>query len=625
MHLFTTYFKSTNQERQKELDFCIKKNCLNDIISRITIFLDSNTTEDDLYNLGLDLTKIDFVKINRLPTYKDWLINGINSNEEFLIFSNADIYFNETLEEIKKYPLNEKAVMCISRYEETINGIEKTKFSFFSQDVWIIKRKNIPSITFIDNLNISTGVVRCDNKFAYFFASNGWDLYNPVEHIKVIHRHESNIRTYDYYSKENTGSVAFVEESHNYMPSEVMVRNANVNNLNSNYSSGENIPFNIKTYIHRAIINRYIIANDYESLIKYTQEENSPKLLSMVMEHLDKHNDLNFVEICKNALQKNNTDIKNNFFKPILSHYKKQHLSGWGIINCELENFSTTTDAINLVSFLSQSYTLYNNRIEFKQTLSKPWIGIEHLTNYIPEYYNFENNSHKLFQNIKDIGVLDTCKGILFTSETQLKNQINNLFLNNIKKDFIYHPIIRCNSSIDFNFNLFLNNKNKQLINLGWYNRNFTVFEKLQVQDYKKIFVFGGKDSNYRYNIFQKDLQYHNIDKVTTEIAPHLKDNELNELLSNNIVFINLYDAAANNAILDCIERSTPIVVNRLPACEEYLGKEYPLFYDTIDQVQDLLSFEKIYLAHSYLKNIDKTKFTMESFITKINQFVESL
>ena len=37
-------------------------------------------------------------------------------------------------------------------------------------------------------------------------------------------------------------------------------------------------------------------------------------------------------------------------------------------------------------------------------------------------------------------------------------------------------------------------------------------------------------------------------------------------LLSENVVTIELFDASANNVIVECIARNTPIVVNRHPA-----------------------------------------------------------
>lgn len=53
------------------------------------------------------------------------------------------------------------------------------------------------------------------------------------------------------------------------------------------------------------------------------------------------------------------------------------------------------------------------------------------------------------------------------------------------------------------------------------------------------------------------------------------------ELLSSSVVLLKLKGAGGCTTVIECIARNIPIVVNRLPALEEYLGKNYPLFYDT--------------------------------------------
>jgi beta-1,4-mannosyl-glycoprotein beta-1,4-N-acetylglucosaminyltransferase len=91
---------------------------------------------------------------------------------------------------------------------------------------------------------------------------------------------------------------------------------------------------------------------------------------------------------------------------------------------------------------------------------------------------------------------------------------------------------------------------------------------------------------------------------------------EYDELLSKNIVFIHLFDAAANNTVLECIIRNTPIIVNRIEAVVEYLGEDYPLYFNELSEVPDLLN--KVEQAHIYLKNMDKTSISMDYFCTRL-------
>ena len=114
------------------------------------------------------------------------------------------------------------------------------------------------------------------------------------------------------------------------------------------------------------------------------------------------------------------------------------------------------------------------------------------------------------------------------------------------------------------------------------------------------------------------------LNKDVTHIH-FLENNEFDNLLSENIVFIRLEDASAVNTVIECIVRNTPIIVNRLPALEEVLGKKYPLFYNSINDVKNLLTMKNIEKAFDYLKNLNKTELKLETFINKFTNIVNQI
>ena len=89
-------------------------------------------------------------------------------------------------------------------------------------------------------------------------------------------------------------------------------------------------------------------------------------------------------------------------------------------------------------------------------------------------------------------------------------------------------------------------------------------------------------------------------------------------LLSENIVFLKLIDAAAVNTLQECVVRCTPIVVNPLAAIVEILGEGYPLYYTSLDEVCNLITLENISAAYDYLVNMDKTSLRISSFMESI-------
>ena len=95
------------------------------------------------------------------------------------------------------------------------------------------------------------------------------------------------------------------------------------------------------------------------------------------------------------------------------------------------------------------------------------------------------------------------------------------------------------------------------------------------------------------------------------------KFDDINDYLEN-IVFIELYDAAANNTVVECIVRNTPILVNKIPAIIDYLGHDYPLYYNNINEIPKLLTEENIFNAHQYLLNMNKDNLYISYFNKKL-------
>jgi hypothetical protein len=105
----------------------------------------------------------------------------------------------------------------------------------------------------------------------------------------------------------------------------------------------------------------------------------------------------------------------------------------------------------------------------------------------------------------------------------------------------------------------------------------------------------------------------------SVNIMSSLDNASYDSLLSSSIVFLNLADASAVNTVIECIVRNTPIYVNRLPALEEMLGKEYPGFYDNIcDAEIAMMNIAHVTRVHAYLKRLSKTPFKLSTFVRAV-------
>lgn len=92
--------------------------------------------------------------------------------------------------------------------------------------------------------------------------------------------------------------------------------------------------------------------------------------------------------------------------------------------------------------------------------------------------------------------------------------------------------------------------------------------------------------------------------RENTEIKDYLSNEEYDSLLTQNIGFLDLYDASANNAVVECLARATPLLINPIPPVVEYLGKDYPFYFETLAQAAGkALDFDLVRQAHEYLLN----------------------
>lgn len=117
-------------------------------------------------------------------------------------------------------------------------------------------------------------------------------------------------------------------------------------------------------------------------------------------------------------------------------------------------------------------------------------------------------------------------------------------------------------------------------------------------------------------------LQAMSDKKRDVKVIERLSNDKYDDLLSMNAVFLEMVDASAVNTVIECIVRHTPVIVNRLPALEEVLGKDYPGFYGG---ESDLNAFELVSnwntyrMATRYLASLDKSKFQLNEFVKDVH------
>ena len=262
--------------------------------------------------------------------------------------------------------------------------------------------------------------------------------------------------------------------------------------------------------------------------------------------------------------------------------------------------------------FIPEVEMIYGNIV-----VAEPWVGVIHQTpkNNCPSLPDLE----RLVKDRSFTNSLKACKG-LFVLSSIVKEYLAPHFPD-VPLCLIHHPITPFNKDFKFSVSKFEDNPKKKVLFIGERLRNFQAIFDLQVpNDLQKVLIKGSViDLNDCYGIDKKKIDLKQNETVNIW-EKQISDEDYDQLLSENVVFLNLFDVAACTTVIECLGRGTPLVINRLPGAEEYLGKDYPLFYSTLEEASHLLANKgRLMEGHEYLmKRIHEIDLSEESFFTSI-------
>ena len=196
------------------------------------------------------------------------------------------------------------------------------------------------------------------------------------------------------------------------------------------------------------------------------------------------------------------------------------------------------------------------------------------------------------------------CRG-LFTLSLYHRRHLESIL--NVPVNHLYFPTEV--PELRWSWERFQKNSSPRVVQVGWWLRRIHSIFRLSVEgtDFRKIFLKTNHfDWDYLIRKERKILidknQFHDEMYSSATTMPFIPDGEYDRLLSENIVFLDLYDSSANNTIIECMARATPILINPLESVREYLGKEYPLYYHSLEEATEILKDrERIHAAHRYL------------------------
>lgn len=260
--------------------------------------------------------------------------------------------------------------------------------------------------------------------------------------------------------------------------------------------------------------------------------------------------------------------------------------------------------------FLDKSFE--KQRVELE---SVDWFGVAHVPLLTPKWAMYsQNDLAKLFATESWKKAIANCRGIICLSE-HLAEQYKILYPS-IPVFNLKHPM--GNSKHLFSLDKFLDDP--KMVVVGTWLRNFQKFLSAK-SPYKKVILHTKYGKSF---IRDQYARYHpsiHGKLQTVQNVSFLSDDDYDELLSSSLLFLGMHDTSANNAVCESIMSNTPFISLRHPAVEEYVGKDYPLFINTYEEL-DSLTNDKIAGAYNYLKDNSYLKEQL-SYDAFINGFKE--
>lgn len=317
----------------------------------------------------------------------------------------------------------------------------------------------------------------------------------------------------------------------------------------------------------------------------------------------------------------------------VMSKFHIEHRGGWKLVQQAIQSDPLLAGPTTQSEHRRRPVLLLYDVLETHflwgpaTPITEPWMGILHLTPQVPHHLT---NLHVglVLQHPSFVKSLETCKGLITLCE-YLRAYVSRSVRKtaNVPVHVIRHPT---DTHVPlFDWQAYLQNKSPKLIQIGQQLRRVSSIYRVPIPPSVQRWWLTGTQNIERMHRVVQDEVHHlglaEIDRSAAHMAYLESFEEYDQLMTKNVVFLDLYDSTANNTVVECIARNTPVVINRTPGALEYLGKEYPLYFNHLDEVPALLSPQRVYQAHLYLTRLDKQYLQFASFCQSLRDVLETV
>lgn len=227
------------------------------------------------------------------------------------------------------------------------------------------------------------------------------------------------------------------------------------------------------------------------------------------------------------------------------------------------------------------------------QPILQDWIGILHVPFDAPEWFNTDVSPEVFFNTDLWRASRPHCRGIITLAEDLAAD---------LKAYDPEIPVLSVRHPVDMDVQLFdpaAYRARPRVVQAGDWLRKLQAIHRLKAPDHERVMLLKA----YTENFLEHEISaLGDARDPAVDMRRMVPNEEYDQLLSSSVVLCLLYATAANNLVIECIARATPILINPLPAVVEYLGHDYPLYVSDEEQAAQMLAEpDRVEQAHHYL------------------------
>jgi len=267
-----------------------------------------------------------------------------------------------------------------------------------------------------------------------------------------------------------------------------------------------------------------------------------------------------------------------------------RHRSGWTYAISQLKPFHDESAPVLCETFLEKKFVWGGDYGDAGGPdpipYSKDWVGFIHVPPQVPRWFQFEQSNEQLFRTKLWKKSEPHCRG-LFCLTDYHKRYLEALLKPRFPISVLSHPTEIPDAK--FSVERYRENPKKRVIQVGWWLRKLNAISVIDTPGHTPT-LLGKSDWTKNLLSYAERRYYDLLAKPSVDVIDFVDNDAYDKLLAENLIFIDFYDTCANNAVIECMARRTPLIVCRHPAAEEYLGKSYPLYYDHYEDIPRIVS-----------------------------------